>query len=165
MDFHAFFKVSSTKKCHVYFGNKNCVGSSLDVDNTKGGKNGVETITINELGNYIYMFYVHRYADRSNGVAAGESTAAGFNPSGSSSQTNASGTELYQSFAKISIFGYGYHTPIASIDVNTANANGNNQGKYWAVLCLDGKQGIQSLKVVNTILTSAPNLSTCERLY
>lgn len=165
LDFHAFFKVSSTKKCHVYFGNKNCVGSSLDVDNTKGGKNGVETITINELGNYIYMFYVHRYADRSNGVAAGESTAAGFNPSGSSSQTNASGTELYQSFAKISIFGYGYHTPIASIDVNTANANGNNQGKYWAVLCLDGKQGIQSLKVVNTILTSAPNLSTCERLY
>lgn len=165
LDLHSSFKVSSSKKCHVYFGNKNCVGSSLDVDNTKGGKNGVETITINELGNYIYMFYVHRYADRSNGVATGETTAPGFNPSSSSSQTNTSGTELYQSFAKISIFGYGYHTPIASIDVNTANTNGNSQGKYWAVLCLNGKQGIQSLKVVNTILTSQPNLSTCEGLY
>lgn len=164
LDIHSIFKLNNGRKCHTYFGNKNCVGMSLDVDNTKGGKNGVETITITELGNYIYAFYIHKYVDSSGGVAAGERTANGFTASGNTYVPNLNSITLPDCGAKISIYGHGYNTPIAIIDVG-ASSHPNERDRYWFAFCLNGNLGMDSLKVVNKVQSSAPTPAQCEALY
>ena len=164
LDIHSIFKLNNGRKCHTYFGNKNCVGMSLDVDNTKGGKNGVETITISELGNYIYAFYIHKYVDSSGGVAAGERTANGFTASGNTYAANLNSITLPQCGAKISIYGHGYNTPIAIID-SSASSFTNERDRYWFPFCLNGRLGMDSLKVVNKVQAKAPTPADCEALY
>ena len=137
---------------------------SLDVDNTKGGKNGVETITISELGNYIYAFYIHKYVDSSGGVAAGERTANGFTASGNTYAPNLNSITLPQCGAKISIYGHGYNTPIAIID-SSASSFTNERDRYWFPFCLNGRLGMDSLKVVNKVQANAPTPADCEALY
>lgn len=164
LDIHSIFKLNNGRKCHTYFGNKNCVGMSLDVDNTKGGKNGVETITITELGNYIYAFYIHKYVDSSGRVAAGERTANGFTASGNTYSTNLNSITLPDCQAKISIYGHGYNTPIAIIDVG-ASVYTNAADRYWFAFCLNGRLGMDSLKVKNKVQSTAPTPADCEGLY
>ena len=164
LDIHSIFKLNNGRKCHTYFGNKNCVGMSLDVDNTKGGKNGVETITISELGNYIYAFYIHKYVDSSGGVAAGERTANGFTASGNTYAADLNSITLPQCGAKISIYGHGYNTPIAIID-SSASSFTNERDRYWFPFCLNGRLGMDSLKVVNRVQANAPTPADCEALY
>ena len=52
--------------CHVYYGSKTCSGefkASLDVDETKGGDKGPETITTKKYNpNKRYMVFTHAYA-------------------------------------------------------------------------------------------------------
>lgn len=164
LDIHSIFKLNNGRKCHTYFGNKNCVGMSLDVDNTKGGKNGVETITITELGNYIYAFYIHKYVDGSGGTAMGERTANGFTASGNTYSTNLNSITLPDCQAKISIYGHGYNTPIAIIDVGASDYT-NAGDRYWFAFCLNGRLGMDSLKVKNRVQSTAPTPADCEALY
>ena len=164
LDIHSLFKVTKIRKCHVYFGNKDCTGLNLDVDNTKGGKNGVETITINSLGNYIYSFYVHKYVDGSQGNAVGENRIDSVPVGGDYEKPVDNTKSLFNSEAKIIVYGAGYRAPIATFEIKTAKEE-NDDYRYWNVFCLDGKQGVDSLKAVHELSIEAPSYTFCDDFY
>jgi hypothetical protein len=168
LDIHSIFLVSARNKCEVFFGKKECLGVDLDVDNLKGGKNGVETITIRELGKYIYTFTVHRYVDISNGVSAGE------NPISDSPIENTdpyavplAATPLPESKATVSVYASGYRGPLLTINVPNEIKENDLASDYnwWNVLCLDGNKGLSSFSVVNEISTSKPISTYCANHY
>ena len=164
LDIHSLFKVTKIRKCHVYFGNKDCTGLNLDVDNTKGGKNGVETITINSLGNYIYSFYVHKYVDGSRGNAVGENRIDSV-PVGDNYEKPVDNTKtLFNSEAKIIVYGAGYRAPIAKFEVKTLEEKGDEY-RYWNVFCLNGSKGVDSLKAVHELAEEAPSYTFCDNFY
>ena len=54
--------------CETFYGNKDgCSGLTLDVDNTHGGENGVETISWTKPGENWYLLFVHDYSGTDNG--------------------------------------------------------------------------------------------------
>jgi hypothetical protein len=165
LDIHSIFLVSARNKCEVFFGKKECLGVDLDVDNLKGGKNGVETITIRELGKYIYTITVHRYVDISNGVSAGE------NPISDSpiekTDVNLPATPLPESKAAVSVYTSGYKGPLVTINVPTQIKENESATDYnwWNILCLDGIKGLSSISVVNEIATNKPTLTFCANHY
>ena len=54
------------RNCHCYYSNTRCSDElNLDTDNTSGGNNGAETITIDKPGNSKYLIYVHDYSNGS----------------------------------------------------------------------------------------------------
>ena len=167
VDIHSMFKVTKIRKCHVYFGNKACTGVELDVDNTKGGKNGVETITINSLGNYVYTFYVHKYVDSTSGNADGETRTPSFTPTQNEYISDINAVKLYESKAKVVVYGAGYRAPIATFEVGTAPCDTEEQKeyKYWVLFCLNGSEGVSSLKGINELVEEAPSYSYCDEFY
>lgn len=173
LDIHSFFKVSRFSKCEVFFGKRDCVGTSLDTDNFSGGNNGVETITINQLGKYVYTFAVHKYTDVSNGVATGDSPVNGAqtNSTDDTSLTNRTSADnipdvpLSASLAKISVYDYGFKESIYQISVPTTDPNNLNASNWWLALCLDGNAGINSLTAVNELYTDKPDYTICENLF
>ena len=59
---------SGAVNCTIYYGNKNCTGVSLDLDNTRGGQYGAETITwYTQSAPFKYIIYVKDF----RGSAAG----------------------------------------------------------------------------------------------
>jgi hypothetical protein len=165
LDLHGLFVVSARNKCEVFFGKKECVGLDLDVDNLKGGKNGVETITIRDLGKYIYNIAVHRYIDISNGISAGE------NPISDSPidkpDIDLPSTPLPESKATISVYASGYKGAILSINVPTEIKENEKSSDYnwWNVLCLDGIRGLSSISIINEISTNKPIATFCKKHY
>ena len=107
---------------------------------------------------------IHKYVDSSGGVAAGERTANGFTASGNTYAPNLNSITLPQCGAKISIYGHGYNTPIAIID-SSASSFTNERDRYWFPFCLNGRLGMDSLKVVNKVQANAPTPADCEALY
>ena len=148
----------------MYFGNKDCTGLNLDVDNTKGGKNGVETITINSLGNYIYSFYVHKYVDGSQGNAVGENRIDSVPIGGDYEKPIDNTKTLFNSEAKVIVYGAGYRAPIAKFEVKTLEEKGDEY-RYWNVFCLDGSKGVDSLKAVHQLAEEAPSYTFCDDFY
>ena len=66
IDLHVMaIKKSDNSLCGTYFGNKNgCSQVSLDLDNTKGGMNGAETITLQDKAvnsQYTYLIAINDY--------------------------------------------------------------------------------------------------------
>jgi len=53
------------QKCMTYYAKKSgCREATLDLDNTKGGNNGVETVTIHDISEYednVYMIFVQHF--------------------------------------------------------------------------------------------------------
>ena len=50
--------------CHCYYRKTRCNDElNLDTDNTRGGDNGAETITIDKPGTSKYLIYVHDYSN------------------------------------------------------------------------------------------------------
>ena len=65
LDLHAlqFSNSEPNRSCETYFGHKSgCDGLYLEVDNTKGGEHGAETITWTEPGDNWYLLYVFDYS-------------------------------------------------------------------------------------------------------
>jgi hypothetical protein len=176
LDIHSFFKISRFSKCEVYFGKRDCVGTNLDTDNYNGGSNGVETITINSLGNYVYTFAVHKYTDVSNGVAPGEQPVAGSPPSppsGRNETINVPDIPLSESRAKVSIYAYGFKGAIYQLMVPSFRSNvalqsdetDRNKFTWWIGFCLNGNEGVNSLSVINKLSKDKPNYTLCEGIY
>ena len=185
LDLHSFFSISRFSKCEVYFGQRDCVGTTLDTDNFNGGASGVETITINLLGNYIYTFAVNKYVDvtTGNGQAQGDTPVSGQEESNSTAVEAAINigipdTTLAQSTAKISVYSYGYKGPIFSLTVptfmpenlivNTQNESGINDEKsynWWLAFCLNGSTGFNSLTPVNKLSTDIPSYNYCGQYF
>ena len=74
LDLHivAVKKFKKSKTCRTYFGRKNsCEKISLDLDNTRGGQNGAETITLQDNSinkDYVYLIGIEDYRWESNGT-------------------------------------------------------------------------------------------------
>ena len=167
LDLHGLFKVSPMNKCEVFFTNVRCGGVELEEDNYKGGKNGVETLTIKDLGNYIYTFVVHRYIDISKGISSGE------NPIPDSPKENyESGiapTPLPDSNAILTVYASGYSSSVLSTSVPRYTNNSDpiraEDMNWWIVFCLDGSKGLESLRAINELSTNKPSTSYCEEVY
>ena len=72
MDLHVMaVKKSDKSTCRTYYSRKNsCHKISLDVDNTQGGQNGAETITLEDNAinqQYVYIIGVEDYRFDNNG--------------------------------------------------------------------------------------------------
>ena len=121
------------------------------------------------------MFFVHKYTDVSGGVAYGEEKIDGvdpeehfyFYPNTTSEETNDEDAPLINSRASIKIFGPVFWTPISVVNIpENINLNGNEEEyKYWAAFCINGEQGMSSLKIINKLYKSEPDITECENLY
>ena len=184
LDLHSFFSISRFSKCEVYFGQRDCVGTSLDTDNFNGRSNGVETITINLLGNYIYTFAVNKYVDLTNGQAEGDTTVSGQEESNTlqveivDKDNGIPDSTLSQSTAKISVYSFGYKGPIfvlvvptfrpENLIVSTEDGSGINDEKsynWWLAFCLNGTTGFNSLTPVNKLSTDIPSNTYCRDIF
>lgn len=169
---HMLFQVSRNQKCEVYFARKECVGASLDIDNLNGGQNGVETITVNTLGNYIYTVAINKYVDITDGIAPGENDVReGENNQGNNNRGIWANIPLVQAKAKVSVYAPGYSDPILVInnppviDDSTVYGSQSNSPPdtfdWWIVFCLDGSKGIDSIVTVNKYKISKPIFKDC----
>jgi hypothetical protein len=179
LDIYTLFKVSKLSKCEIYFGRKSCVGAALDIDNRKGGKLGVETVTISTLGKYNYMVLINKYIDSSQGRADGESTIVvpldDSNPITSSSSTlsKVPDTTLAGSLGTVSVYSPNFNSPVFKLTIPNEIKNTNvvnsapgepKEFNWWIAFCLDGTKGLNSLKTVNKFSRTKPDISYCENL-
>lgn len=66
LDIHAVVQNPSVPsyECHVYYGRQNCTYAVLDLDNSQGGTNGLETIYIRNMDDqvgFVYTIFVDDY--------------------------------------------------------------------------------------------------------
>ena len=178
LDVYSFFRTTSRRKCTVFFGKKKCKGLRLDVDNNMGGRKGAETITINLLENYIYTFIVRKYVDASvNGLGPGEERVDGAPEEDYAKPDVLPNIPIHESKAKLKIFVGGTQQNILSIAVpgsasednlltdSDKEDSKNKKFDWWHVFCLDGSQGLKSLKTVNKLTVDSPRNTYCEELY
>jgi len=123
--------------CETYYKTINkegCSGLSLDVDNTKGGNNGAETITFDEPGDSLYLMYVYDY------------------PNDFPNDT----TRLVQSEARIDLYSNNGQAPI-KMEVPTKDTN--TRSRWWIIGHMDGKSGVSSFATPRSPLsTTNPKL-------
>lgn len=184
LDIYSIFKTGKFSSCQVYFGKKTCSGTHLDVDNNQGGRKGSETITIDILEKYIYTFAVRKYFDASeNGLAPGEIRVEGAPLSADYNYAILPETDrpellpnitLSESRAKVSVFISGFKAALREINVpvtpvgNLLYPTTDKDNKYydwWLAFCLDGKAGLESLRIVNKLSSKNPKDTYCENLY
>jgi hypothetical protein len=156
------------------------------IDFGNGGKNGVETITISKMGNFIYMFMAHKYESVTEfeafGLAAGEDPIF-FPPMENEEETKTEENKekegipdstLPKSGSILSLYVHGYKSAINTIQIpstaNLLNRIGTEQKKeddykWWLGFCFDGSKGIQSMKIINKVSSEKPNYSYCSDLY
>jgi hypothetical protein len=179
LDIHSIFKISRYSQCEIYFGARDCLGTSLDVDNLNGGNKGVETITIHTLGKYTYTFAVHKYVDVSNGSSASGDDAIDMMMMDEAPVTppaqpasDIPDLPLSKSSATISVYTSEFKGPMYRVNVPSfleenllVPGSDDNSNTWWVALCLDGKQGISSLKTVNKLSSQKPQNNFCENFY
>ena len=177
VDLHAKFRTKNNYFCRVFFGNSWCMGVNYYKDSYDVYKHGVEKIVIKEPGKYIYMIYLHQYLDISRGYAHGEEKIKGvdydmetyyeaLNESeqlfNKENETNSIINTI--SNIGITIYSPGYRIPIQTIYADKA-FNNNSENKFWIALCINGIQGLNSLKIVDKYTNEEPNMSICDNLY
>ena len=168
LDLFTFFNVNKYIECRIFFGNKNCVQTELLTDNSKNGAKGGETLSVDSLGSFKYTFAVNKFQDRSRGIVKGEynentKTYDNSNPVPWSS------TKITDSRAKVAIYSPHYLNAIVSLDIPTNVNMFNTVGEYdknkfydwWVLFCLDGKEGMDSLKVINRFVSYQPSGKFC----
>jgi hypothetical protein len=178
LDLHSIFRVSRFSKCEVYFGKKECLGTELNTENSIGGKYGVEAITLNTLGNYVYTFAVNKYIDSSNGLAQGDNVVPGaldtVNLSNNTIKYNSlvKNYPISRSNARISVYVNGYKdaiyklvVPQQSADTIIDNSSNTDPHNWWLAFCMNGKIGLNSLTPINKLSITKPNFSYCENIY
>ncbi len=172
LDFHAMFKVSRWTKCDVYFGKKNCGKTSLDIDNYNYGVNGVETITINKLGRYTYTFAVHKYPKY---VVEETKTVPGFNEYVDEDEYSESDGDLLSketfpdkavtdSKAMIRVYNSEFLASVFTVNVPTSIVSGDkDKHVWWLAMCMDGKDGIWSIQVMDILSERKPSYKICDK--
>ena len=177
VDLHAKFRTKSNYYCRVFFGNSWCMGVNYYKDSYDISKQGVEKIVIKEPGKYIYMIYLHMYLDISKGYAHGEEKIKGVDYDMETYYETLNELEE-QSFNNkdnnnnniisnigLTIYSPGYRIPIQTIYADKSFNNNNNENKFWIALCINGIEGLNSLKIVDKYTNEEPNISLCDNLY
>ena len=172
LDLHCKFEYNSEDDlyCDVFFAKKECAKVKYYEDNYYGGKEGVEMVKIKELGDYYYLFYAQKYIDISDGVPLGEKSI--YNKTEKPGITSSylesiPDSIISESEATMTVYTPGYSISTISIGVpSSKDAKNENQGdNYWIGFCLNGKEGLSSLKVVNQVQSTEPSYKLCEELY
>jgi hypothetical protein len=157
--------------CYTFFGNQRCVESNYPLDNKKGGDKSCEIIEIEIVSDYIYFFYVRKYFDISNSTAQNEFKINDIDidddlNSGEINQNNIrayykeNDELLKNSKAKLSIYANGIKIPINIMRIRNEDLD-ENKYNYWAGFCLNGKEGLQSLKIINKFYKNEPPKNIC----
>jgi len=122
----------SRQPCETFYGNKDgCSGLTLDVDNTHGGENGVETISWTKPGENWYLLFVHDYSGTDNGGQ----------------------NKLTDSKAHMAIYSKSNNTMITE-DVLTTDPN--ERSYYWVFGCFQGPADLASFVKLNVLLKDHP---------
>ena len=169
LDLFSFFAVNKWIECRIFFGNKNCVMTKLVTDNSHAGQKGGETMSVERLGNFKYTFAVNKFQDRSRGIVKGEynENTKAYDDSNPAPWSD---SKITQSKAKIAIYSPHYLNAIVSLDIPTSLNSFNTVGEYdpekyydwWVLFCLDGGEGMDSLKVVNKFVPYQPSGKFCK---
>lgn len=178
LDIYSYFRSSTNTVCTVFFGGRYCNEVSSSADNNKGGRKGSETITIELLQNFIYTFVARKYIDKSdNGHLKEEKRVNGSPLFHYSKPENLTDVNIDKSKARISLFASGFSQKLFEFFIPDNIAEGNllypedekgheeKEFNWWLGFCLDGSQGVDSIKIVNKLSIKDPLFTYCESLY
>ncbi len=181
LDMHLLFKVNNKQTCELFFGMQNCIGTKLNIDPIQNKINGLQTITINNLGSYIYTLAVNKYNDVSGGKGKGDNAIfipqniTDFDNNKKNLEFNnikINNYPLKSSRAKVSVYVNGYVGPIKSIAIpiddvglKVDTQSNTDLNDWWQTLCLDGRHGINTIMAVNDLASRRPIYTTCENIY
>ena len=175
LDFVCRFPAFDNYHCYTFFGNKKCAETEYFNDNRIPEQISSEIIEISELSEYIYLFYVRKYFDESNGLAQNEIKIEGVENNKDMNHTET--YILYDEFlnntsAYIYIYSNGFKIPPIKIPIPDYDSNNiiysnntNNEYIYWAAFCINGKKGINSIKIINQFMVNEPEQNICLSYY
>jgi hypothetical protein len=172
LDLVCRFEVKKDLYCYTFFGNKKCVASEYFLDSREPNIISSEIIEISEFSQYVYLFYIRKYFDNSNGKTLNENKKEGVEVGEYKNYTDMSikyNEYLNNSNAKLLVYSNGFKVPAVKISIpgfieNTDN-NKTSEFKYWAGFCVNGKEGINSLKIVNQMMEGEPSKDICLSYY
>jgi hypothetical protein len=172
LDLVCRFEVKKDLYCYTFFGNKKCVASEYFLDSREPNIISSEIIEISEFSQYIYLFYVRKYFDNSNGKTLNENKKDGVEVGEYKNYTDMSikyNEYLNNSKANLLIYSNGFKVPAIKISISGFIENTDNdkasEFKYWAGFCVNGKEGINSLKIVNQMMEKEPPKNICLSYY
>ena len=171
LDLICRFQVTNNLFCYTFFGNKKCGKTEFFIDNIKPEYISSEIIEISELSDYIYLFYVRKYFDKSNGKTQNQ-----FIIEGVEDDIEMNHTEMYTLYdeylnntsSHIYIYSNGYKVPAINIPIPDYEVNDYNKNEeyiYWAAFCINGTEGINSLKIINQYMKNEPERNICLSYY
>lgn len=173
LNLFSYFKVTQTMQCEVFFGNRNCQRMIMNSNNYNNGTQGVQVITIEEVGNYNYGFAVSQFNINDNPKKRNETKAKGAEkeapkweyPSFMRNFTSAQEEEsdILPSEASLSIYLSNYQMKVYSVSLKNIKKISNKDNKmiWWYAFCFNGNEGIKSLKVINKFSDTKPNFQMC----
>ena len=179
LDLICRFKVSEKDYCYTFFGNKKCVETAFYRDAKNGNGKFSEVIEIEEFSDYMYLFYVRKYFDESNGESKNERKISGVDMG-----ENLNFTDLYKnnnellvnSMAKLLVYSNGLKYPMIKIDINdyinedltienSYKKKEDSKDIYWIGFCVNGKEGLNTIKIINKISKNEPAKNICLSYY
>ena len=170
LDLICRFQVTKDNYCYIFFGNRKCGKAELLSDSREKNEISSEIIEISEFSDYVYLFYVRKYFDSSNGNALNE-----FKKDGVETEEKINYSELdikYNEYlnntsARILVYSNGFKIPALKINIPGFIKNETNQTEYiyWIAFCINGNEGINSLKVVNELIQNEPSKNICLTYY
>ena len=171
LDLFCRFQVSKNYFCYTFFGNKVCGKTEFFIDNKLPEQISSEIIEISEFSDYLYLFYVRKYFDNSKGKTQNE-----FKIEGVENDKDMDHTEMYTVYdeylnntsSNIYIYSNGYKIPAIKIPIPDYELNDDNKDKeyiYWAAFCINGNEGINSLKIINQYMQNEPAKNICMSYY
>ena len=139
LDLVCRFEVKKNLYCYTFFGNKKCVESEYFLDSREPNIISSEIIEISEFSQYVYLFYIRKYFDNSNGKTLNENKKEGVEVGEYKNYTDMSikyNEYLNNSNAKLLVYSNGFKVPAVKISIpgfieNTDN-NKTSEFKYWA---------------------------------
>ena len=173
LNLFSFFKQSDTFQCEVYFGNYKCLKTSIENTNYNNGTQGSQIMKIEKLGKYIYTFAVKQFKVNDNPISRNEIKVKG--------AENKAPEEIYPNFqrkltyvddhitlmnsnATIKIFVPGFEREVYKISMEDIFKEENNN-EWWIPFCINGENGIKSIKKINKFVKEQPDYSYCEKIY
>jgi hypothetical protein len=147
LDLHARFKISSSFNCDVNFSARKCAGTILESISSDGYLGG-ESILVKHGGFADYLFYVKAF----NNQAMNETSV------------------IFHSEAIVSVYIMQMVEPVVRLTVPAEYKWSSEDGgwKIWAVMCMSGGNGVESLLPTQIFLpsTDSDTINTmCSNLY
>ena len=170
LDLFCQYQVGKDLYCYTFFGNKKCVETIFFSDSRLPYQISSEVIEIKEFSDHLYFFYVRKYFDISNGTAFNEVKGVGVEPE-LKIKFNEIDEEYDESIdnmkARLLIYSNGFKYPAIEIPLayKIYDLLQKKNYKYWAAFCINGNEGISSLKIINEVMENEPQKDICLSFY